>query len=140
MNMMPIIIGSFALIAVFLPAIISTPHPARTLLYAVLAELATLAPILFTSSPINTTLIQYAIAKYAMTVAGFLHILHIKSTLLFAPTKTYVSNVVMHHTLAITFDIIGRYATYAALFMHVEWKPIPHESKVTIDDLNTNDK
>ena len=39
-----------------------------------------------------------------------------------------------------TFDIIGRYATYAALFMHVEWKPIPHESKVTIDDLNTNDK
>jgi len=35
-----------------------------------------------------------------------------------------------------TFDIIGRYATYAALFMHVEWKPIPHESKVTIDDLN----
>lgn len=106
MNMMPIIIGSFALIAVFLPAIISTPHPARTLLYAVLAELATLAPILFTSSPINTTLIQYAIAKYAMTVAGFLHILHIKSTLLFAPTKTYVSNVVMHHTLAITFGTI----------------------------------
>ena len=39
-----------------------------------------------------------------------------------------------------TFDIIGRYATYAALFMHVEWKPIPHESKVTIDDLNTIDK
>ena len=37
-----------------------------------------------------------------------------------------------------TFDIIGRYATYAALFMHVEWKPIPHESKVTIDDLNKN--
>lgn len=39
-----------------------------------------------------------------------------------------------------TFDIIGRYATYAALFMHVEWKPIPHESKVTIDDLNKTDK
>lgn len=35
-----------------------------------------------------------------------------------------------------TFDIIGRYATYVALFMKVEWKPIPHESKVTIDDLN----
>ncbi len=35
-----------------------------------------------------------------------------------------------------TFDIIGRYTTYAALFMHVTWKPIPHESKVTIDDLN----
>lgn len=35
-----------------------------------------------------------------------------------------------------TFDIIGRYALYAALFMKVEWKPIPHESKVTIDDIN----
>lgn len=35
-----------------------------------------------------------------------------------------------------TFDIIGRYAIYVALFMKVEWKPIPHESKVTIDDIN----
>jgi len=37
------------------------------------------------------------------------------------------------------FDIIGRYTTYAAVFMKVTWKPIPHNSKVTIDDL-TNDK
>ena len=35
-----------------------------------------------------------------------------------------------------TFDIIGRYTTYAALFMNVTWKPIPHESKVTIDDVS----
>lgn len=34
------------------------------------------------------------------------------------------------------FDIIGRYTTYAALFMDVAWKPIPHESKVTIDDIS----
>ncbi len=34
-----------------------------------------------------------------------------------------------------TFDIIGRWTTYIALFMKVEWKPIPHESKVTIDDI-----
>ncbi len=33
-----------------------------------------------------------------------------------------------------TFDLIGRYAMYAALFMKVEWKPIPHKSKVTIED------
>ena len=39
-----------------------------------------------------------------------------------------------------TFDIIGRYSTYAALFMHVEWKPIPHESKVTIDIHNNKEK
>lgn len=37
-----------------------------------------------------------------------------------------------------TFDIIGRYTTYAALFVKVIWKPIPHESKVTIDDINNN--
>lgn len=33
------------------------------------------------------------------------------------------------------FDIIGRYTQYAALFMKVEWKPIPHKSTVTISDL-----
>ena len=38
------------------------------------------------------------------------------------------------------FDIIGRYTTYAALFMKVTWKPIPHDSKVTIDDIDTNVK
>lgn len=35
-----------------------------------------------------------------------------------------------------TFDIIGRYTMYIALFTNVTWKPIPHESKVTIEDLN----
>ena len=34
-----------------------------------------------------------------------------------------------------TFDIIGRYTTYAALFKKVTWKPIPHNSKVTIDNV-----
>ena len=36
------------------------------------------------------------------------------------------------------FDIIGRYTTYIALFKKVTWKPIPHESKITIDDLGVN--
>lgn len=35
------------------------------------------------------------------------------------------------------FDIIGRYTTYIAVFKNVEWKPIPHQSKITIDDLKT---
>ena len=38
-----------------------------------------------------------------------------------------------------TFDIIGRYTTYVALFKKVTWKPIPHESKITIDDLKVNE-
>ena len=35
-----------------------------------------------------------------------------------------------------TFDIIGRYTIYIALFKKVEWKPIPHQSKVTIDEIS----
>ena len=38
------------------------------------------------------------------------------------------------------FDIIGRYTTYAALFVKVAWKPIPHGSKITIDDINNDRK
>lgn len=34
-----------------------------------------------------------------------------------------------------TFDIIGRYALYVAMFKKVTWKPIPHTSKVTIGDI-----
>lgn len=34
-----------------------------------------------------------------------------------------------------SFDIIYRYSMYAALFMKVTWKPIPHTSKVTIEDI-----
>ena len=34
------------------------------------------------------------------------------------------------------FDSIGRYTTLVALFKKVEWKPIPHTSDITIDDLN----
>lgn len=33
------------------------------------------------------------------------------------------------------FDIIGRYTQYCALFVKVTWKPIPHESKITMDDI-----
>lgn len=36
------------------------------------------------------------------------------------------------------FDIIGRYTMYFAVFMNVTWKEIPHNSKVTIDDLKEN--
>lgn len=34
-----------------------------------------------------------------------------------------------------TFDAIGRWTTYLALFMRVEWKPIPHTSAVKIDQI-----
>lgn len=34
-----------------------------------------------------------------------------------------------------TFDMIGRYAMYVAMFKKVTWKPIPHNSKITIRDV-----
>ena len=37
-----------------------------------------------------------------------------------------------------TFDIIGRYTIYLAMFVKVTWKPIPHVSKVTIDEVDTS--
>ena len=33
------------------------------------------------------------------------------------------------------FDIIGKYTMYVALFKKVEWKQIPHDSKITISDI-----
>lgn len=38
------------------------------------------------------------------------------------------------------FDIVGRYTTYIALFKNVSWKPVPHNSKITIDDIVNNKK
>lgn len=33
------------------------------------------------------------------------------------------------------FDLIGRYTTLIAIFKKVDWKPIPHKSEITIDDI-----
>jgi len=38
------------------------------------------------------------------------------------------------------FDIIGRWTTYVALFKKVEWKPIPHTSKITIENIEKSSK
>ena len=37
-----------------------------------------------------------------------------------------------------TFDIIGIWSLYIAMFKKVEWKPIPHKSSVDIDELAEN--
>ena len=33
------------------------------------------------------------------------------------------------------YDVIERYVKYLALFVKVEWKPIPHKSKITIENI-----
>lgn len=37
-----------------------------------------------------------------------------------------------------TFDMIYRYSMYIAVFTKVTWKPIPHTSKVTIEDIEVH--
>ena len=38
------------------------------------------------------------------------------------------------------FDVIGRIASFIAVFIKVEWKPIPHNSEVTISDLQKEEE
>lgn len=79
--------------------------------------------------------ILYRIAQYFknMLTAVYLFIVERKNI-----KKMSIWKKILYTFTWPTFDIIGRYTTYAALFVKVTWKPIPHESKVTIDDINTN--
>ena len=38
------------------------------------------------------------------------------------------------------FDQIGKFSTIIALFKRVEWKPIPHNAAVSIDEINQKSK
>ena len=51
--------------------------------------------------------------------------------------KMPISKIILYSFVWPIFDIVGRYTTYIALFKKVGWKPVPHNSKITIDDLNT---
>lgn len=50
--------------------------------------------------------------------------------------KISLKKIICYSFLWPIFDIVGRYTTYIALFKKVTWKPVPHTSKITIDDLN----
>lgn len=49
--------------------------------------------------------------------------------------KMKLSKKIFYSFMWPIFDIIGRYTTYIAVFKRVEWKEIPHTSKITIDDI-----
>ena len=49
--------------------------------------------------------------------------------------KISLKNKILYTITWPIFDIIGKYTMYVALFKKVEWKEIPHESKITIDDI-----
>ena len=50
--------------------------------------------------------------------------------------KMPIRKIFINSLLWPIFDIVGRYTTYIALFKKVSWKPVPHNSKITIDDIN----
>ena len=50
--------------------------------------------------------------------------------------KIPLKKIILYSLTWPIFDIVGRYTTYIALFKKVSWKPVPHNSKITIDDLN----
>ena len=76
--------------------------------------------------------ILYRIADYFknMLTAVYLFIIEYKRI----PKFSFWKKIIYVITWP-TFDIIGRWTTYIAIFKKVEWKPIPHNSKVTIDDI-----
>lgn len=50
--------------------------------------------------------------------------------------KMPISKIFIYSLVWPIFDIVGRYTTYIAVFKKVGWTPVPHTSKITIDDLN----
>lgn len=77
----------------------------------------------------------YRVGKYAenMWVAVYLFIIEHKRI-----KKMPLYKKALYTLTWPTFDIIGRYTQYVALFKKVTWKPIPHESRVTIGDLSSS--
>lgn len=67
---------------------------------------------------------------YNMLIAVYLFIVEHKRMM-----KMSIWRKILYTFTWPTFDIIGRYTQYLALFKKVTWKPIPHKSKVTIDDI-----
>ena len=77
--------------------------------------------------------ILYRLGKYLENTAAAIYIFIVEHKRI---KKIPFSKMLLYIFTWPTFDIIGRYTQYVALFKKVTWKPIPHESKVTIDDIH----
>ncbi len=76
--------------------------------------------------------IFYRIAMYFKKITEPWYILFLERKRI---KKMPIYKIFLNSLLFPIFDIVGRYTTYIALFKKIEWKPVPHESKVTIDDI-----
>jgi hypothetical protein len=76
--------------------------------------------------------IFYRIAMYFKKITEPWYILFLERKRI---KKMPIYKIFLNSLLFPIFDIVGRYTTYIALFKKIEWKPVPHESKVTIEDI-----
>ena len=79
--------------------------------------------------------ILYRLGMYISNMAMAVYIFIIERKRI---NKMTLKNKILFTLTWPTFDIIGRYTTYVALFKKVTWKPIPHVSKITIDEVDTS--
>ena len=81
--------------------------------------------------------ILYRIGAYISNMLTAIYLFFVENDRI---KKMSLSKKILYTLTWPTFDMIGRYTTYIAVFKKVEWKPIPHNSKVTIDDLSEVNK
>ena len=74
----------------------------------------------------------YLIGRYIENMWTAIYIFFIENKRI---KKISLKNKILFTITWPIFDIIGKYTMYIALFKKVEWKEIPHESKITIDDI-----
>ncbi len=86
-------------------------------------------------------IIQVILWRVSWRITGYWIPMMIKAIYVFITEHRRIKKIKWYKQLwfAFTwpiFDIIGAWSTYIALFTKVTWKPIPHESKINIDDVN----
>ena len=96
----------------------------------------------FPGAGIIACIIQVALWRISWRITGYWFPMFLKAIYVFIVEHKRIKKIKWYRQLwfAITwplFDIIGAWSMYIALFMKVTWKPIPHESKVNIDDVDS---
>ena len=79
----------------------------------------------------------YRIGAYIEKIGIYYYVLFMERKRI---KKMPIKNIIKWSLTWPIFDIVGRYTTYIALFKDVGWKPIPHTSKITIDDIANEQK
>lgn len=78
--------------------------------------------------------VLWNIGKVFLKKAGVQILIYLRYGKRIAAAKSFWSR--LHHACAFPlFDFVGRFATYVALFKKVEWKPVPHDKVVDVNEL-----